>query len=313
MEENNYKGWVSLYRKFTNWHWYKNANVKSVFIHLLLNANHKNETWKNITILRGQILTSREHLANDLGLSVQQVRTCLSKLESTNEIKIETTNRYTLITIINYDKYQRNFIDEQATNKITDNSTDKVTNEITDNSTNNKNVESVENTGKEKQDTQEITSNSTDKATNKTTENITIKLTTNNNNINNTNNNILLNYTKLNLLFNYLIYKEQKFENLNEGDRSAITTILKRLELYITSTNYIPEDKLLEIKIQYWVIMEIYLSPYKVYINDLSRINFLFRFLKTKKYVSYDSDEELRKFVGYFIKSLREELKKDSN
>ena len=71
------EGWISLYRKFMNWQWYKNSNVKSVFIHLLLSANHKDEEWNGKTIKRGQVITSREHLAVATGLSIQQVRTCL--------------------------------------------------------------------------------------------------------------------------------------------------------------------------------------------------------------------------------------------
>lgn len=285
MEDKIDNGWISLYRKFVKWQWYKNANIKSVFMHLVLFANHKEENWRGIIVKRGQLITSRETLSDDLGLSIQQIRTCLSKLESTNEIKIETTNRYSLITVINYDKYQKSFT-EEVTSKTTSKST------------------------------KFSTSKNDDISTSKSTSKITSKSTTNNNiliNNNNNNNNILLNYTTLNLLFNYLIYKEQKFENLQEKDREAIITILKKLEIYITSIEYIPTNKLLELKIQYWTIMELYLSPYKLYINNLNKLDFMFRFFKTQQYVNYDSEEKLSHFVGYFIKSLREEMKENGN
>ena len=57
--------------------------------------------------------------------------------------------------------------------------------------------------------------------------------------------------------------------------------------------------------------MELYLSPYKIYLDKIKRDDFLFRFLKTKQYVDYSTgtDEDLKHFVGYFIKSLMEELK----
>ena len=122
MEDKIDNGWISLYRKFVKWQWYKNANIKSVFMHLVLFANHKEENWRGIIVKRGQLITSRETLSDDLGLSIQQIRTCLSKLESTNEIKIETTNRYSLITVINYDKYQKSFT-EEVTSKTTSKST----------------------------------------------------------------------------------------------------------------------------------------------------------------------------------------------
>ena len=99
------EGWISLYRKFMNWQWYKNSNVKAVFIHLLLCANHKEEMVGRRIVHRGQLITSRDSLSEATGLSVQQIRTCLAKLESTNEIEITPTNKYTVITILKYDYY----------------------------------------------------------------------------------------------------------------------------------------------------------------------------------------------------------------
>lgn len=123
----------------------------------------------------------------------------------------------------------------------------------------------------------------------------------------------LLNYTTLNLLFDYLRNEKEKFFELNEVDREVIVFKLKKLELYTKEIRGIPEDKLLELKIQYWVIMEIYLSPYKVYFNKLTREDFIFKFLKVKEYVDYTSGSEndLQHFVGYFIKSLRNKLENE--
>lgn len=298
------EGWISLYRKFMNWQWYKDSNVKAVFIHLLLSANHKDEQWNNKIVKRGQLITSREHLSKATGLSIQQIRTCLTKLESTNEIEIHTTNKYTLITILKYDIYQKN-IDEQSTSNSTDISTDTLTSKKDSISTNKNTLENIENKEKQKTDNKISTNKNNDTSTNKTTNKSTDTLTTNNN----INNNILLNYTKLNLLFNYLIYKEQNFEKLEEKDRIAIIVILKRLDIYTTSINYIPEETLKELKIQYWTIVEIYLSPYKIYLNNLNRMDFLFRFLKTKQYVECNLEDKLTHFINYFIKSLREDFK----
>lgn len=133
----------------------------------------------------------------------------------------------------------------------------------------------------------------------------------NNNNKYNKDNNIL-NYTKLNLLFNYLIYKEKKFENLKDSDRESIIAVLERLELYPVS-EYMSEEKINDLKVQYWAITEIYLSPYKIYLNNIKNEKFLFRFLKAKKYVDYmESEQELNHFMRYFIKSLQGELDKSN-
>lgn len=99
-------GWISLYRKFTDWEWYDCANVKALFIHCLLKANRKTHLWRGVQIDEGQFVTSLEKLASELGMSVQQIRTALSKLKSTNEISVNSTNCYSLITVNNYVRYQ---------------------------------------------------------------------------------------------------------------------------------------------------------------------------------------------------------------
>lgn len=99
-------GWIKLHRSILEWEWYNDNNTKIVFLHLLLTANHKEKKWQGITIKRGQKLTSLQHLAEETNLSMQQVRTALDKLKSTNEITTKSTNRNTLITIEKYSDYQ---------------------------------------------------------------------------------------------------------------------------------------------------------------------------------------------------------------
>lgn len=101
-------GYIYLWRALTEWEWYTDINVKVLFIHLLLKANHKDKTWRGIEIKRGSFLTSREVLAFETGLSEMQVRTALKKLKNTNEIEIKTTSQYSIITVNNYELYQNN-------------------------------------------------------------------------------------------------------------------------------------------------------------------------------------------------------------
>lgn len=279
------EGWISLYKKFVNWEWYQDTNVKSVFIHLLLLASYEDKKWQGRVVKRGQVIISSGNLASDLKLTRQQVRTALKKLQSTDEISVESTNKYLVITIEKYSDYQSALQNNnhQTTNKITIEATNKIT------------EESVET-----KDIQEMSRNKvTNKVTNKTT--TSNKLNTK------------LNYTKLNLLFLYLINKENQFENISLADKQNIQTILKRLDLYIENYSCIPDEKLTELKIQYWTIAQLYCSPYRIYIDNLNIKNFNFRFLKTKEYCSYQDEKELVKFIGYFIKSLREEIKNETN
>lgn len=114
----NKEGWISLYRKFLDWQWYDYPTVKIVFLHCLLSANHKPTKWRDLTIKRGQLITSYEKLAAHNGLSIQQVRTAIEKLQSTNEITYQSTSRYSIITIKNYNLYQDSNIQKtEANNK----------------------------------------------------------------------------------------------------------------------------------------------------------------------------------------------------
>lgn len=129
MEE---QGWIHLFRKFINWEWYDCPNVKIVFLHCLLMANHKKGKWQGVTIKRGQFISSYEKIATANGLSVQQVRTSIKKLKMTHEINTQTTNLYTLITVNNYDLYQDTLTNKQQSNnnQLTTNKNEKNNNSI---------------------------------------------------------------------------------------------------------------------------------------------------------------------------------------
>lgn len=99
-------GYLKLFRKIDEWEWIDDIDVTYVFIRLLIKANYKEKEWHGITIKRGQFLTSRRSLAKIMNLSEQRMRTVLSKLEATGEIRIETAQRSTLVTIVNYEFYQ---------------------------------------------------------------------------------------------------------------------------------------------------------------------------------------------------------------
>lgn len=99
-------GWVKIHRQITEWEWYRDANTFRVFMHLLLSANYEDKRWRNIDVLRGQIITGRVELAQALCLSERQVRTSLEKLKMSGVISIKTTNQYSLITVENYNLFQ---------------------------------------------------------------------------------------------------------------------------------------------------------------------------------------------------------------
>jgi len=102
----NQNGWIKLHRQILEWEWYEDINCFRLFTHLLLKANHKEKRYKGIVVKAGQIVTSRDLLAQETGLSSQQIRTAITKLKSTNEITSVTSSQGTIIEVVNYEKYQ---------------------------------------------------------------------------------------------------------------------------------------------------------------------------------------------------------------
>ena len=109
-------GWIKLYRQLRQWRWYSDSNVKSLFIHCLLLANVNDGHWREYDIKQGSFITSLGALSAELGMSMQQIRTALKKLQSSGEIVLKSTNKNTLITICNWASYQGQNKEEQQTN-----------------------------------------------------------------------------------------------------------------------------------------------------------------------------------------------------
>ena len=107
-----YNSFITLNRKILEWEWYQNAKVLKLFIHCLLKANWKDKSHQGIKIKRSTFMTSYAKLSEETGLSVKEVRTALSKLVSTGEVKLNTPKSdkkgkaYTIVTICKYDHYQ---------------------------------------------------------------------------------------------------------------------------------------------------------------------------------------------------------------
>jgi len=126
-----------------------------------------------------------------------------------------------------------------------------------------------------------------------------------------------LNQTKLNLFFNYIYDEEAEFEEIELSQKEGIIGILKKLEIYINPSidlACLPSNHVIDAKIQYWVVKELYFSEYKVFLKDLTRDDFMFRYLKTKKYMEMATrGYNVEEFVSYFITCLHDEMKGEQN
>lgn len=121
--ENKEQGFIKIYRSMFSWDWWDDINTFRLFVTMLMMANWQPKKWHGQIIPRGSFWTSLKSLSKRSGLSVQEVRTSLDKLQSTNEITITSTKRGRLVTIANYDFYQDNdkIATKQSTNGATDN------------------------------------------------------------------------------------------------------------------------------------------------------------------------------------------------
>jgi len=117
------EGWIELHRKFITWEWFHDSKMVHLFIYILLSANYTEKQWQGITIKRGQLLTGLNSLSKNTSISVQSLRTCLSKLEKTGELTSKSTNKYSILTVCNYELYQGsiNGINNQTNKQLTNN------------------------------------------------------------------------------------------------------------------------------------------------------------------------------------------------
>lgn len=98
--------YIKLHRKFLDWEWYRHDGTKLLFLHLILIASWKDSTWHGIELHPGDLIRTNEHLAEDLGRSVKQIRSALENLKRTGEVAVRFVGRIRIITIKNWGLYQ---------------------------------------------------------------------------------------------------------------------------------------------------------------------------------------------------------------
>ena len=89
------------------WRWYHNSTMVHLWVNLLISAREEDGWHGMVEVKRGQVITSLSKLSTETGISIRKIRTCLSNLVKSGEIKEMTNNHYRIITIIDYDMYQK--------------------------------------------------------------------------------------------------------------------------------------------------------------------------------------------------------------
>ena len=112
------EGWTKLHRRFLEWEWFNKPEMVQLFIYFLLKANYEPKQWQGTFLGKGELVTTNSKIRQETGLSEQQIRTCIKRLISTNEITYRATKQNVTITICKYGSYQ-----------IKDNGTNEASNE----------------------------------------------------------------------------------------------------------------------------------------------------------------------------------------
>lgn len=135
-------GWIKVHRKLVDNPIFKNPKLLTVFMYCVLKASHKDHQQllgdTIVDLKEGQLATGRQALASATGLTIQNVRTALNKLESLGIITIKPTNKYSVITVLAWTEYQN---DNQQTNQQVTSKSPASNQQVTTN----KNVKNVKN------------------------------------------------------------------------------------------------------------------------------------------------------------------------
>ena len=103
-------GWIKLHRKLLEHPVASNAKYLSVWVHLLLKANHKEKQFifndKTIKLKSGELITSLKKLAEQTGINLKTVYRILKWMEKEKLIVKESSSKFTKIKILNWEKYQ---------------------------------------------------------------------------------------------------------------------------------------------------------------------------------------------------------------
>ncbi len=98
-------GFIQLGRNFMDWRWYSDGNTVRLFLHLLMSVNYEDKEFQDITIRRGQRIASLAKLADELNLSVHQIRTAFEHLEKTGDVTRSSQGKFTVVTVNSYDDF----------------------------------------------------------------------------------------------------------------------------------------------------------------------------------------------------------------
>lgn len=100
------EGFIKLDRKLLKWEWKDDPYMVALWVEILLQANYQERKWHGKVFEPGSFPTSIKKLSQATGMSEKRVRTCLNRLESTNEIVTERAHYGTKIYVVKWALFQ---------------------------------------------------------------------------------------------------------------------------------------------------------------------------------------------------------------
>ena len=105
-----HRGYIKIHRKIQDSFIYKDSKALHLWIHLILEANHKDNEFmfnnKKQVCKRGQLLTGLNSLACETKINRSKVNRLLKMFKNETLIETQKTNRFTIITVLKYGQYQ---------------------------------------------------------------------------------------------------------------------------------------------------------------------------------------------------------------
>ena len=112
-----HRGYIKLWRKTLDGGLIKNYKVFIFWVWCLLKTNHKKDFkqtagYQEIFLQPGEFVFGLKSASDETGLTIQNIRTCLTFLKKSKNLTIKTTNKFSIISIINWGTYQQEYEDD---------------------------------------------------------------------------------------------------------------------------------------------------------------------------------------------------------
>ena len=126
--DNLENGWIKLYRSSLKNGWLRNHKLWAFWTWCLLKATHTEHSqvlgYQQIKLSPGDFIFGREKAAKELGMSEQNIKTCIATLKKLKNITTKPTNKFTVISIVNWNSYQHRDDEgnQQPNQQVTSNS-----------------------------------------------------------------------------------------------------------------------------------------------------------------------------------------------